>query len=77
MGCATGVVDGRAGFRVTLDEERWAEAIAIERLHGDAAPIHVAERIGALAVAGDRAGIERWKKIAAKLDALRSRGSKH
>ena len=52
---------------MTPDEERWAEALAIERLHGDKAPVWVAERIGALALAGDTAGVARFKEIAARL----------
>lgn len=52
---------------MTPDEERWAEALAIERLHGDKAPVWVAERIGALARAGDTAGVARFKEIAARL----------
>jgi uncharacterized protein DUF6961 len=32
----------------------------------------VAERIGALVLAGDAAGIETWKAIAARLQQLRS-----
>jgi hypothetical protein len=53
------------------EQERWAEALAVERRYGAEAPRHVAERIGELALAGDVAGIARWKAIAIKLDALR------
>ena len=52
---------------MTPDQERWAEALAIERLHGDKASVWVAERIGALALAGDTAGVARFKEIAARL----------
>jgi hypothetical protein len=55
---------------VTPDEERWAEALAIERQYSDQAPLHVAERIGALTLADDEAGVARWKEIAARLDQL-------
>lgn len=61
------------GFRllvVTPEQERLAEALAVQRLYGDEAPIMVAERIGALAVAGDWPGIERWRDIAVELDWL-------
>lgn len=57
---------------MTPEEERWAEALAIERLHGDQAPLHVANQIGVCAMSGDAAGVARWKMIAVKLDALRS-----
>lgn len=49
---------------MTQDQERWAEALAIERQHGENAPRFIAERIGALALAGDMEGVERWKEIA-------------
>ena len=54
------------------DHERWAEALAIERQHGDQAPVFLAERLGALALTGDDAGVERLKQIASKLDQLRN-----
>jgi len=52
------------------DEFRWAEALSLEKLHGEAAPRFVADRIGALALAGDTAGVERLRQIADRLDAL-------
>jgi hypothetical protein len=57
---------------MTAEEERWAEAIALERMYGDNAPLYIAERVGAAALAGDEEGLQRWKAIAARLDALRS-----
>ncbi|WP_082006525.1 DUF6961 family protein [Sphingomonas sp. ERG5] len=54
---------------MTPDRERWAEALAVERQHGDRAPAFIAERAAALALAGDIAGIARW--IAARIDQLR------
>jgi hypothetical protein len=56
---------------MTSDQERWAEALAVERQHGNNAPGFIAERIGALALAGDMGGVERWREIATKLDQLR------
>ena len=48
-----------------LTEERhlWACALAVEKQHGAVAPRFVATRIGALALAGDAAGVERWKRL--------------
>lgn len=40
------------------------------RQHGGRARVFVAERIGALALAGDMAGIQRWKELAFKLQQL-------
>lgn len=55
---------------MTEDEERWAETLAIEKLHGDRAAVWIAERIGALALVGDVAGVERFKQIAARMEQL-------
>lgn len=57
---------------MTLSHEQhlWACALAVERQHGARAPVFVAERIGALALAGDVSGVERWKAIAARMAKL-------
>ncbi len=55
---------------MTAEQERWAEALAVDRLHGGGAPRYIAERIGALALAGDADGLTRWREIAARLDKL-------
>lgn len=52
------------------DRELWACTNEVVRQHGDRAPLFVAERIGALALAGDEAGVATWKAIAAKMDAM-------
>jgi hypothetical protein len=62
----------------TEDEWRWAEALALEKLHGSDAPRWIAERIGTLALAGDESGVERLQEIAQRLDQmLTGRGSGH
>ncbi len=55
---------------MTKDEELLAVALWVEQTHGTAAPVFIAEQIGALAVRGDSAGIERWRAIAATFQAL-------
>lgn len=52
------------------DWELWACATATLDEHGEAAPTFVAERIGALVVAGDMDGVEAWKQIAARMDRI-------
>ncbi|RSV32277.1 hypothetical protein CA237_03530 [Sphingomonas sp. ABOLH] len=52
------------------EEERWSEAILALRIHGAAAPVWIAERIGALALAGDEAGVARFMDMAKRVDAL-------
>jgi hypothetical protein len=59
---------------MTPEQHVWACAVAVERQHGDRAPVFVAERIGALALAGDAAGVAMWQAIAARLHELRSGG---
>lgn len=53
---------------------RWLRACAVqvEWTHGERAPVFVAERIGALALAGDLDGVEACKGIAARLDEMRA-----
>lgn len=55
---------------MTAEEERWAEVLLAVRLHGDRAPDWIAERIAALASAGDETGVARFKGMAKRLDAL-------
>lgn len=59
---------------LTDDRHLWACALAVEKQHGDKADEHVAERVRSLALAGDKAGIDRWVAIAACLDKLRDGG---
>jgi hypothetical protein len=52
---------------VTISPERemLAAALWVERHHGDNGPVFIAEQIGAQALQGDAAGVERWKASAA------------
>ena len=63
-------IRSRSGPEVTDEQHLWACAIEVQRQHGDMAPRFVAERIGALVLAGDAQGVSRWKAIAGCLDAL-------
>jgi hypothetical protein len=55
---------------ITPEQHVWACALAVERQHGPRAVVFAAERIGALVLQGDTAGVEMWKAIAARLDDL-------
>lgn len=55
------------------EREIWACALEVQRQHGGRAPVFVAERIGALALAGDAGGLETWKAIASKMDQIARR----
>lgn len=52
------------------DQERWAEALMVERQHGSAGDIHIAVRVTELAATGDKLGIRRWQAIAHRFDQL-------
>ncbi|MDT9598643.1 DUF6961 family protein [Sphingosinicella rhizophila] len=54
------------------DRELWACANEVMHQHGADAALHVAERIGALVLAGDVAGVTAWKEVARRIDALQS-----
>ena len=56
------------------ERERWAEALAVLRDHGEDAVLHVVERVATLSLAGDEAGVARWRAIAARLDQLTESG---
>lgn len=75
LACFSRPVRANASARVSMpltpDEERMAEALAVERAHGERALAFVAERIEALTGAGDMAGVARWQAIAARLAQLR------
>ena len=55
------------------DWELWACANQVLKTHGDDTPLHVAEQIGALALAQDEAGITTWKAIAKRVAELMSK----
>lgn len=57
---------------MTPDRHIWACALAIERQYGERGPFHIAERVGALVLLGDTAGVDMWRAIAARLDAMRA-----
>lgn len=57
-----------------MDRWDWACAVAVERQYGAQAAIHIAERIGALALEGDADGVARWRSIAACFEHLRASG---
>ena len=50
--------------------ELWACANRVLQTHGENAPLHVAEQIGALALAGDAEGIRTWQAIAKRIAGL-------
>ena len=52
------------------DWELWACAQQVLRQHGAKAPVFVAERIGALALAGDADGVAAWKAMGSRVETL-------
>ncbi len=59
---------------MTDEQHLWACALAVEKRFDDQAPLHVAERIGELTLAGDADGVTMWQAIASRLDRLRQGG---
>jgi len=57
------------------DWELWACANHVLQTHGDKASLHVAEQIGALALANDQAGIRAWQGIAKRVAELMGKDS--
>jgi hypothetical protein len=55
---------------VLSDWELWSAANMVLKQHGERAPMFVAERIGALALEGDMAGVATWRAIAHRIVAL-------
>ena len=63
---------------LTPDEQLWGAALAILRIHGDGARMHVVERLGTLALDGDLEGVAVWQGIAARLEELiQNQGTSH
>ena len=54
------------------DWEIWACASTVLKVHGEQAPFHVAEQIGALALKGDDLGIQAWQEIAKRIEQLQA-----
>jgi hypothetical protein len=52
------------------DWELWAVADATLKSLGVEAPVFVATRIGALALAGDADGVAAWREVARRMDQL-------
>ena len=50
--------------------ELWACANRVLQTHGENAPLHAAEQLGALALAGDADGIRTWQAIARRIAQL-------
>lgn len=53
-----------------VERERMAEALQIQKMFGEQGPLWIASRIGALNLAGDTAGVERFRAIAVEYDKL-------
>ena len=54
--------------------ELWACANRVLQTHGENAPLHAAEQIGALVLEGDAEGVRTWQAIAARIERLCATG---
>lgn len=59
------------------NRELWALALHVEREYGAAGPVHIAERIGAAAIAGEWNAVAMWKAVAVRYDELLSQSARH
>lgn len=55
---------------MTRDQELWGVAGMMLSRYGQDAPLKVAERLGALAMAGEAGGVAMWQDIARRLQTL-------
>ena len=55
------------------EHELWAIALEVERDHGESGPRHIAQKIGAAAIAGEWDAVTMWKAIASRFDELRNK----
>jgi hypothetical protein len=55
---------------LNCDQELWAVALWVEKHRGADGPRYIAEQIGRLALEGDEAGVEMWRKVAERFDQL-------
>ncbi|GGE75267.1 DUF6961 family protein [Sphingomonas prati] len=60
---------------VLAERELWACAQYVLTQYGDRATTHIAERVTTLALSGDMAGVETWKRIADRVDQLSDCGT--
>lgn len=54
--------------------ELWACANQVLQTYGKDAPLHVAEQIGTLALAGDAESVRTWQAIAVRIEQLSATG---
>ena len=54
--------------------ELWACANRVLQSHGEGAPLHAAEQIGALVLEGDVEGVRTWQAIASRIAQLSATG---
>lgn len=51
---------------VTREQEIWAVALHVEKIHGEQGPAHIAEKIGRMAMLGDEKGLAFWRSVASR-----------
>ena len=60
-------------MKLTREQELWGVALWVEKAHGDRGPSFIAERIDALAQAGEDDGVRLWREVAHRFDCLAGR----
>jgi hypothetical protein len=57
------------------EQELWACALWVETHQGDQGPRYIGEQVTRLALEGNAAGVETWRAIADRYDALQQRSA--
>lgn len=52
------------------EHELWAVALWVEKHHGNAGILHIAEQVERLAKEGDLDGVAMWRQVAERFDQL-------
>lgn len=58
---------------MTRDKELWALALWVEKHHGADGPRLIAEKVGELALDGEMGGVDLWREVANRFEALKQR----
>lgn len=59
---------------LTHEQELWAVALWVEKTHGEAGWLHIAQEQDRLLAAGDLAGVAMWRAVGRRYDGLRAGG---
>ena len=59
-------------MNITRNLEIWAMALWVEKTHGDAGWLHIAQQQDRLIAASDFEGVKLWRRVGMRLEELKS-----